>query len=147
MTGRAVVRIIGAVQRGLALIALAVGTLAFAAAGCAGNEDSSVCGELEDIQATIEDLRGIELDEGALEEAEQAIEDIRADAEAARADAEEELGDEIAAFQASVETVEVELEAAVAAPSVASVQAVATAVSGALAAFDALRQAAPDCDL
>jgi F0F1-type ATP synthase membrane subunit b/b' len=134
------------VRRRLALIALAVGTLTLAAAGCAGDEESSVCGELEDIQATIEDLRGIELDAGALEEAEQAIEDIRADAEAARADAEEELGDEVEEFQAAVETVEAELEAAVTAPSIASVQAVATAVSGALASFDALREATPDCD-
>jgi hypothetical protein len=135
------------VPRGLKPVVLAAGALLVAAAGC-GGEESAVCGDLESIQSSMQDVRDVELGEGALEELRQTAEDIRADAEAAQEDAEAELGDELEAFQVDVQAVVAEAEAAAATGlSGDSLQALSTEIANAVASFQAVQDAAPDCDL
>ncbi|MGH3020920.1 MAG: hypothetical protein ACRDOP_09730 [Gaiellaceae bacterium] len=132
--------------RGSILAALVVGALLFAA-GC-GGEESAVCGDLEDVQSSIEDVRGIELNEGAVDELQQAAADIRAGVQAAQADADAELGDELEAFQTDVQALVDEAEALGATElSAESLQALSGAISDATASFQAVQDAAPDCDL
>lgn len=128
-------------------VALAVSALLLAAAGC-GGEESAVCGDLEDVQSSIEDVRDIELSEGAVDELQQAAADIRAGVQAAQADADAELGDELDAFQADVQTLVDEAEALAATGlSAESLQALSGAISDATASFQSVQDAAPDCDL
>jgi hypothetical protein len=136
-----------AVPRGLKLVLLAAGMLLFVAAGC-GGEESAVCGDLEEIQSSVQDVRDIELEEGAVEELQQTAADIREAAQAAQADADAELGDELEAFQTDVQAVVTEAEAAAATGlSGDSLSALSTATSDAIASFQAVQEAAPDCDL
>ena len=128
------------------LVALVV-TALLLAAGC-GGEESAVCGDLEDVQSSIEDVRDIELNEGAVDELQQAAADIRAGVQAAQADAHAELGDELDAFQADVQTLVDEAEAlATTEISAEALQALSGAISDATASFQAVQDAAPDCDL
>lgn len=123
------------------------GALLLAAAGC-GGEESAVCGDLEDVQSSIEDVRDIELNEGAVDELQQAAADIRAGVQAAREDADAELGDELDAFQADVQALVDEAEALGATGlSAESLQALSGTISDATASFQAVQDAAPDCDL
>ena len=128
-------------------VALVVSALLLAAAGC-GGEESAVCGDLEDVQSSIEDVRDIELNEGAVDELRQAAADIRAGVQAAQADADAELGDELEAFQTDVQALVDEAEALAATElSAESVQALSAAISDTTASFQAVQDAAPDCDL
>ena len=130
-----------------ALVALVVAALLLAATGC-GGEESAVCGDLEDVQSSIEDVRDIELDEGAVDELRQAAADIRAGVQAAQDDADAELGDELEAFQTDVQALVDEAEALAATElSAESVQALSAAISDTTASFQAVQDAAPDCDL
>ena len=123
------------------------GALLLAATAC-GGEESAVCGDLEDVQSSIEDVRDIELNEGAVDELQQAAADIRAGVQAAQADADAELGDELDAFQADVQTLVDEAEAlAGTGLSAESLQALSGAISDATASFQSVQDAAPDCDL
>jgi hypothetical protein len=134
------------VLRQSTLVALVV-TALLLAAGC-GGEESAVCGDLEDVQSSIEDVRDIELNEGAVDELQQAATDIRAGVQAAQADADAELGDELDAFQADVQTLVDEAEAlATTEISAEALQALSGAISDATASFQAVQDAAPDCDL
>jgi hypothetical protein len=134
------------VLRQSTLVALVV-TALLLAAGC-GGEESAVCGDLEDVQSSIEDVRDIELNEGAVDELQQAAADIRAGVQAAQADADAELGDELDAFQADVQTLVDEAEAlATTEISAEALQALSGAISDATASFQAVQDAAPDCDL
>ena len=129
------------------LVVLVAAALLLAAAGC-GGEESAVCGDLEDVQSSIEDVRDIELNEGAVDELQQAAADIRAGVQAAQADADAELGDELEAFQTDVQTLVDEAEALAATElSAESVQALSGAISDVTASFQAVQDAAPDCDL
>lgn len=128
-------------------VALVVSALLLAAAGC-GGEESAVCGDLEDVQSSIEDVRDIELNEGAVDELQQAAADIRTGVQAAQADADAELGDELDAFQADVQTLVDEAEALAATGlSAESLQALSGAISDATASFQSVQDAAPDCNL
>jgi hypothetical protein len=134
------------VLRQSTLVALVV-TALLLAAGC-GGEESAVCGDLEDVQSSIEDVRDIELNEGAVDELQQAAADIRGGVQAAQADADAELGDELDAFQADVQTLVDEAEAlATTEISAEALQALSGAISDATASFQAVQDAAPDCDL
>lgn len=134
-------------MRSTLLILLLAGLLA-AAAGCAGEESSSTCDELEDLQASVTALREIEPDAGALDEVRTAADEIEAGLAETKDVAEEELGDELDAFDASLQALRADFDAAEAEGfSGASLSALVTSVSDALAAFEALIAAAPDCDL
>jgi SpoVK/Ycf46/Vps4 family AAA+-type ATPase len=132
--------------RRLTLIALAAAAL-LAAAGC-GGEESTACGDLENIQSSIQDAGDIELDEGALEELQQTAADIEADLQSAQENADAELGDELDALRTAVQALVAETEAAAAAGlSGESVQALTAAISDVRTSFQATQDAAPDCDL
>jgi hypothetical protein len=147
MTTRAPGRGHGVVLRRLTLIALAAATLLLAA-GCGGDEESAVCGDLENVQSSIQDVRDIELEEGALEEVRQTAADIDADLQAAQAEAEAELGDEIDALRTAVQALVAEAEAAAATGlSGESVQELSAAISDVRTSFQSTQDAAPDCDL
>ncbi|HSK15070.1 MAG TPA: hypothetical protein VK915_02785 [Gaiellaceae bacterium] len=124
---------------------LAVATLALVAAGC-GGEESAVCEDLDELQSSIDDLRDLEVGEGALEEARQIADDIVAQAQTAQDDAEAELGDELAAFQTSVQGLVAEVETAAASGfSAESLQAISAAITASTSSFQAVQDAAPDC--
>ena len=117
------------------------------AAGCSG-EESATCENLGELQASVQELREIEPNEGALGELQQSLDELEAEVAETRDAAEEELRPELDAFEAAVRTLVADVEAAVAdGLSRASLSALAVSVSSAAASFEALIDAAPDCEL
>lgn len=132
--------------RAVALIGVLVALVL--AAGC-GGEESALCGSLEDVQGSVQSIRDTELEEGALEELEQEADDLNESLTAASEAAGDELGDEFAALESSVQELRSGVEAAAAEGEV-SRETIATLtgpISETAAAFDALLAAAPGCDL
>lgn len=126
---------------------LLAGLLAVAA-GCAGEESSSTCDNLENLQASVTALREIEPNADALDEVRAAADDIEAELAETKDAAEEELGDELDAFDGSLQALRADFDAAEAEGfSRATLTALVTSASNAIAAFEALIAAAPDCDL
>ena len=129
------------------LTILLTGSLVIAA-GCAGDESSSVCDNLEELQASVGALREIEPNEGAVDELRAAADEIESDLAATQDAAEEELAPELDAFDASLAALRADFDAAEADGfSRASLTALLSSVSSAAAAFEALIESAPDCDL
>jgi hypothetical protein len=133
------------VTRALALIGV-LGTLILAA-GC-GGEESALCGSLEDVQGSLQSIRDTELEQGALEELQQEADELNGSVTAAREAAGDELGNEFAAVETSLQALRTQVEAAGEGEvSRETVTALAGPISETVAAFDALFAAAPDCNL
>lgn len=127
----------------------AVATLLVISPGCAGDE-SEVCSSLQDLQASVQSLRDIELADTSAEELQQSATDILTDANAAQEAADEELGQEIDTFEATVQSLLDDIEAASSEGELTrdSLAEIGTAVGSAVTAFETLQEAAPDdCDL
>ncbi len=119
------------------------------AAGCGGEQSSAVCQDLRVVQDTVQEIRDIELEEGALEELDQSAAELRSSVAGVRENAGEDLGDEVDAFESSLVALREDLETVSAEGDISaeSVNALAAPVSNAVDAFQALVEAAPDCDL
>ena len=117
-------------------------------AGCGGDE-SAVCESLGDLQESVTELRDVEPGEGAVDELRESADDIDAEVTALQDAAGEELGDEAAALEDSARSLVADVEAAVAPGEVTreSLRGLADSLSRTVAAFDAFREAAPECDL
>jgi len=134
-------------MRSTILVIVLTGLLAVAA-GCAGDGSASTCDNLEDLQASVDALREIEPSVDALDEVRAAADDIEAELAETKDAAEDDLGDELDAFDTSLQALRADFDAAEAEGfSRASLTALVTSVSNAIAAFETLIAAAPDCDL
>ena len=133
--------------RALLLIGAITGSLLLAA-GC-GGEESALCQSLGDLQESVQGLQDIELGEGALDELQQSADDISADFAAVQNAAGGELGPELADLEMSAQALVADVEAAAAQGELTgeAIGDLAGSVSSAVTAFQALREAAPDCDL
>jgi hypothetical protein len=118
------------------------------AIGCGGGE-SELCQSLGDLQESVQGLQDIELGEGALDELQQSADEISADFAAVENAAGGELGPELAALKTSAQALVADLDSAAAQGDLTreSIGDLAGSVSSAVTAFQALREAAPDCDL
>jgi hypothetical protein len=118
------------------------------AIGCGGGE-SELCQSLGDLQESVQGLQDIELGEGALDELQQSADEISADFAAVENAAGGELGPELAALKTSAQALVADLDSAAAQGDLTreSIADLAGSVSSAVTAFQALREAAPDCDL
>ena len=128
----------------------AVAALLVISPGCAGDDESEVCSSLQDLQASVQSLGDIELDDTSAEELQQSANDILTDANAAQEAADEELGQEIDTFEATVQSLLDDIEAASAEGELTrdSLAEIGTAVGSAVTAFETLQEAAPDdCEL
>ena len=133
------------VIRSLISVAVAATVLALSV-GCAGDDGPGVCQSLQDLQASVQSLGDIELQDTSVEELQQSADAIVTDANEAQDAADEELGQEIDAFKASVQTLVDDVEAASAEGELTqeSLTAIGTSASGVATAFETLEQAAPD---
>jgi hypothetical protein len=118
------------------------------AVGCGGN-GSELCQSLEGLQESVRGLQNIELGEDAVGELRQSADEISGDIDAVENAAGDELGGEVADFKASAQALVEDAEAAAAEDQATgeSLRSVADSVSAAAASFDALLEAAPDCNL
>jgi hypothetical protein len=132
--------------RAILLTGAITGSLLFAA-GC-GGEESELCQSLGDLQESVQGLQDIELGEGALDELQQSADEISADFAAVENAAGAALGPELADLEASAQALVADLDAAAAQVDLTreSMGNLAGSVSSAVTAFQALREAAPDCD-
>jgi hypothetical protein len=137
----------GAMTRTLLLMST-ITALLLLAIGCGGGE-SELCQSLGDLQESVQGLQDIELGEGALDELQQSADEISADFAAVENAAGGELGPELAALKTSTQALVADLDSAAAQGDLTreSIGALAGSVSSAVTAFQALREAAPDCDL
>ena len=133
--------------RALLLIGAITGSLLLIA-GCGGGE-SELCQSLGDLQESVQGLQDIELGEGALDELQQSADEISADFAAVQNAAEGELGPELADLETSAQALVADVEAAASQGELTreAIGDLAGSVSSAVTAFQALREAAPDCDL
>ena len=128
----------------------AVAALLVISPGCAGDDESEVCSSLQDLQASVQSLGDIELDDTSAEELQQSANEILTDVEAVRDAGEEELGQELTTFEATVQALVDDVEAASAEGELTrdSLAEIGTSVGSAVTAFETLQEAAPDdCDL
>jgi hypothetical protein len=137
----------GAMTRTLLLMGT-ITALLLLAIGCGGGE-SELCQSLGDLQESVQGLQDIELGEGALDELQQSADEISADFAAVENAAGGELGPELAALKTSAQALVADLDSAAAQGDLTreSIGDLAGSVSSAVTAFQALREAAPDCDL
>jgi hypothetical protein len=136
----------GAMTRTLLLMGT-ITALLLLAIGCGGGE-SELCQSLGDLQESVQGLQDIELGEGALDELQQSADEISADFAAVENAAGGELGPELAALKTSAQALVADLDSAAAQGDLTreSIGDLAGSVSSAVTAFQALREAAPDCD-
>jgi len=131
-----------------ALTVAAVIPIALMGTAC-GDDEPQVCSSLEDLKGSVVELRSIDLSGDSATEFEQAVDTVESDLAAVRDAADEELGTEIARFESSVEEVGASIRKIAESGEIdtASGKALAAQVVGAVEAYDALEDAAPDCDL
>jgi chromosome segregation ATPase len=129
------------------LLASVTGALLLVA-GC-GGEESELCQSLGDLQESVQGLGDIELAQGAVDELQQSADDVNADIDAVQSAAGGELGPEVADLQSSAQALATDLDAAAAQEDLTRevIGNLAASVSSLVTAFQALQEAAPDCDL
>ena len=133
-------------------VALAVlSALVPAAAGCGGDDTPAVCGDLEQLSSDIDALTAMELTagEGAIADLESSLETITTDLETVKTDAEAELSEPIAALETSLQAVSTEFDAAKADDDLSSTEAqgLLDSLAAVSTSWEALKTAAPDCEL
>lgn len=128
------------------LLLAAVAVLLALAAGC-GGEESPLCESLGELEGSVGEVQDIELGAGALDELRESAADIEADLAAVGDAAGTEVGSEVADLEDSIQAIIAEIDAAEAEGELTreSLRAMAGATTAALADFDALRAAAPEC--
>jgi len=127
------------------IVVLAVlGSLALS--GCSEQADP-VCDELETLRGSIATLGDLTLEEGALEQLQSTVTQIQADAQAVRDAADEGFGAELGTFESTLRELADGVAGVVDAPSAASVAALAAEVGDTQQAWEALKAAAPDCEV
>lgn len=122
----------------------ALGVLTLSACGA---QEDPVCDELETLEGSIASLGDISLEEGALTELETTVAQIETDLQAVREAADEEFGTELGTFESTLREFADGVEGVVAAPSAASIAALAAEVGDTQQAWETLKAAAPDCEL
>ena len=143
-----------------ALFVAVVVTGSLLAAGCGGNGgaegggdaaaggQAELCQSLEDLQNTVRGIGDIELGEDTVDELRQTADELSTDLEAVEEAAGDELGDDVTAIETSLQELSDELETIAEGELTAeSVTALAGPIASAVSAFEALAQAAPDCNL
>ena len=133
-------------------VALAVlCALALAAAGCGGDDKPAVCDDLEQLSSDIDELQGIDLTagEGAIADVEASLESIKTDLASVKTDAEAELSEPVAALETSVDEFSTEFDTAKADDDLSSTEAqgLLDSLASVSTSWEALKAAAPDCDL
>ena len=122
-----------------------------AAAGCGGDDTPAVCDDLEQLSSDIDALQAMDLTagEGAIADLEASLETITTDLETVKTDAEAELSEPIAALETSLQAVSTEFDAAKADDDLSSTEAqgLLDSLAGVSTSWEALKTAAPDCEL
>ena len=122
-----------------------------AAAGCGGDDAPAVCEDLEQLSSDIDTLKEIDLTagEGAIADVEASLEAITTDLGAVRTDAEAELSEPIAALDSSLDELSTEFDTAKADDELSSAEAqsLLDSLAAVSTSWEALKTAAPDCDL
>ena len=122
-----------------------------AAAGCGGDDQPAVCDDLEQLSSDIETLQAIDLTsgEGAIADLEASLEAITTDLQTVKTDAEAELSEPIAALETSLGALSTEFDAAKADDDLSGTEAqgLLDSLAGVSTSWEALKAAAPDCEL
>ena len=133
----------------MSLAALGAGVLL--AAGCGGDDAPAVCGSLESLSTDVEALQDIDIEvgEGSVADVEESLEAIQTDLESVKTDAEAELSEPIAAFESSFNDLSSAFDTAKADDDLSSTEAesLLDSLAAVSTSFEALKDAAPDCDL
>ena len=133
----------------VSLAALGAGVLL--ATGCGGDDAPAVCGSLESLSTDVEALQDIDIEagEGSVANVEESLEAIQTDLESVKTDAEAELSEPIAAFESSLNGLSSAFDAAKADDDLSSTEAesLLDSLAAVSTSFEALKDAAPDCDL
>jgi hypothetical protein len=129
-----------------AVVTALVAGLLLVPAGCGGDE-SALCQSLGDLRESVESLRDVELNEGAVDEIRQAADDITEDVQAVKDAADEELGTEATNLETAVRSLITDVETAIEGGNLSTetLALLSASLSGAVTAYDALVEAAPDC--
>jgi hypothetical protein len=130
---------------------LVLATAALAVAGCS-DDTPAVCGSLETLSSDVDGLKDISLEDGgetAVADLEASFDSIRSDLDAVKTDAEAELSEPIAGLESSLDAVSTQIDSMNTAGGVTSesVAALGAAVTAVGTSMEALKSAAPDCDL
>lgn len=132
----------------VSLAALGAGVLL---AGCGGDDAPAVCGSLESLSTDVEALQDMDIEagEGAVADVEESLEAIQTDLESVKTDAEAELSEPIAAFESSLNGLSTAFDTAKADDDLSSAEAqgLLDSLAAVSTSFDALTDAAPDCEL
>ena len=136
--------------RSVAVLVLLAGAV-LAVAGCGGNDTPAVCDSLETLSSDIDGLQEIDIEpgEGSFAEIEESLDTIRTDLETVKTDAEAELSEPIAGLESSLDAFASDFEAAQTAGELTaeSVQTLGDSLAAVSTSWEALKEAAPDCDL
>ena len=139
------------VSRWLKAIGLLVlATAVLAVAGCGGSDTPAVCDSLETLSGDIDGLKNIDLKaDGAAAAVQESLDSIQSDVEAVKSDAAAELSEPIAGLENSLKELSGNVDAVKAAGTVSaeSAQAIGDSLAAVGTSWDALKTAAPDCDL
>ena len=134
---------------GLGVAVVCAGALA--AGGCGGDDTPAACASLEDVSADVDELQSLDLSagEGAIADVEASLETIRADLQTAASEAEAELSEPIGALQSSLDGLSTEFDAAKADDDLSGdeAQGLLDSLAAVSTSWEALKEAAPDCDL
>jgi hypothetical protein len=122
-----------------------------AVAGCGGSDTPAVCDSLDTLSADVDELQNADLTagQGALTEIETSFDSIRTDLDAVKADAAAELSQPITGLENSLDALSADVDAVKAAGGVSaeSVQTLSDSVAAVGASWEAVKTAAPDCNL
>lgn len=133
----------------VSLAALGAGVVL--AAGCGGDDVPAVCGSLESLSTDVEALQDIDIEvgEGAIADVEESLQAIQTDLESVKTDAEAELSAPIADFESSLNGLSSAFDTAKADDDLSSTEAksLLDSLAAVSTSFEALKDAAPDCDL
>jgi hypothetical protein len=136
----------------LTLAGLAVLTAAvLGLSACGGDDTPAVCQDLEQLSSDVDALTDIDIEfgEGTIAEIEDSLDAIGADLENVKTDAEAELSEPVEDFESSLDALSSEFDTAKADDdlSAGEAQSLLDALAAVSTSFEALVDAAPDCDL
>jgi septal ring factor EnvC (AmiA/AmiB activator) len=109
-----------------------------------------VCDSLETLSGDIDGLKNVDLKaDGAAASVQESLDSIRSDVEAVKSDAASELSEPLAGLETSLDSLSKNIDAVKTAGTVSaeSAQAIGDSVAAVSASWEALKTAAPDCNL
>jgi len=109
-----------------ALTSLTLGTVLLAC----GSEEAAVCGSIDNLKASVSDTKDVDVtSEGGLSDLLTALDTVKTDLAAVKADAKSEFSSQVQEVDDGFSSLSESVETATAAPSAASLQAAASALS------------------